>query len=391
MIRTSFVVLCLVGAVSAQDFYLATAADNLLTVRAGRPGEIARSVPLVGLAANEHLAGIDFRPATGDLFGLGDTSRVYRIDPSTGMVTAVAAPFSPLLNGSTFGFDFNPTVDRIRVVSDADQDLRLHPDTGAVVAIDGTLAYAPGDPFANVNPNVFASAYTNSFAGATSTTLYGIDSNLDTLVVQNPPNAGVLNTVGALGVNVAGVGGFDIDGTSGTAFAVLATPGSAASALFRIDLTSGAATFVAVVGTSEPIVGFSVLPTPGVAVYGVATPGCFGPSAIGALGSPTVGNPTFALTCDNAHPNTVGRLALATAPQSVPFPVLGFGLWVDPFSAGTVWLEVATDAMGRNVAPLPIPSMSSLRTLQLYDQYVWFDRCTRAGFAASNALALTVL
>jgi hypothetical protein len=54
------------------------------------------------------------------------------------------------------------------------------------------------------------SAYTNNFAGASVTTLYGIDSNLDILATQNPPNAGLLNTVGPLGFNASDLVGFDI-------------------------------------------------------------------------------------------------------------------------------------------------------------------------------------
>jgi len=380
----------LVTSLAAQDLVLATASSRLLTVNVGTPGTISRAVDLSGLGAGESLVGIDHRPATGDLYGLGSSSRLYRIDAGTGAATPVGPTLSPLLNGSAFGFDFNPTVDRIRVVSDADQDLRLHPDTGAVVAQDGTLVYAAGDPFAAVNPNVTSSAYTNNFAGATTTMLYGIDSNLDNLVLQNPPNAGVLNTVGALGVNVTAIGGFDIAGGSGTAYAVLMTPASAAPALFTVDLASGAARFLAVLGTTETIVGMSVLPSPGVVPYGVATPGCFGPSAMGALGLPSVGNAAFSLTCVNAHPLTSGRLALATGSVTTPVPVLGFSLWVDPFSPGTVWLPIGMDALGANATPLPIPGLASLAGARLFAQYVTVDRCTRGGFAASNALALTI-
>ncbi len=375
---------------AAQELVLATASGQLLTVRVGTPGTIVSSVGLTGLGSGETLVGIDYRPATGELFGLGDSSRVFRIEAATGVATAVAGVFSPLLNGGAFGFDFNPTVDRIRVTSDADQNLRLHPGTGVVAAADATLNYAPADPFAAVNPNIVASAYTNNFGGATTTQLFDIDSNLDTLVLQNPPNSGVLNTVGPLGVNITGAAGFDIAGSNGAAFAVLTTPGSSAPALFSIDLTTGAARFLAVLGTTETIVGMSIKPTPGVAPYGVATPGCFGPSAIGSVGVPALGNLGFTITCENAHPITVGRLALATARLSTPLDVLGFALWVDPFSVGTVWIPMLTDAQGASRTTLPIPSEMALRGLQLFSQYALFDRCTRNGFAASNALTITL-
>src|SRR5262245_31375538 len=116
---------------------------------------------------------IDFRPATGQLFGLGSTSRLYTINSTTGVATVVntaimPGPFNPPLSGSDFGTDFNPTVDRFRVVTDADQNLRLSPVTGAVVGVDTALSYASGDLNFGANPNVVGSAYTNSVAGATT-------------------------------------------------------------------------------------------------------------------------------------------------------------------------------------------------------------------------------
>jgi hypothetical protein len=385
-------ILCTLAGVSvaAQDLLLATQSNKLLTVRAGLAGTVLSTVDLTGLGAGEKLLGIDFRPADGRLYGLGDSSRLYRIEPQTGVCVAVAGALSPLLNGTSFGFDFNPTVDRIRVVSDADQNLRLHPDTGLVAAADGTLSYAAADPFAAVNPNIVGAAYTNNFGGATSTQLFGIDSNLDTLVLQNPPNAGVLNTVGSLGVNVTAVAGFDIAGSNGAAFAVCATPGSPAAALFSIDLMTGAATFLAVIGSTEAIVGMSVIPSPGVVPYGVATSGCFGPSVMSAIGAPALGNAGFALVCENAHPTTVGRLAIGAGQLTTPMPVLGFSLFVDPFHPATIWLETRTDANGACTVPLPIPAAASLGGTRLFSQFVWLDRCTRGGFAAANALALTL-
>lgn len=59
-----------------------------------------------------------------------------------------------------------------------------------------------------------ASAYINSAvatpAASGTTTLYGIDETLDVLVTQNPPNAGVLNTVGDLNFNPIASVSFDI-------------------------------------------------------------------------------------------------------------------------------------------------------------------------------------
>ena len=216
------------------------------------PGAIISTTAVTGLQASETILGIDFRPATGQLYALGSTSRLYTLDTTTGAATPVTTTaFTPALSGVDFGFDVNPVADRIRVVSDADQNFRLNPNTGAPAIVDGTLAYAAGDPNAGQNPNVVGSAYTNNFAGATTTTLYAVDSNLDILVIQNPPNAGLLNTVGVLGVNTSGPVGFDIGAGGNTAFAALTVGG--VSQLYTINLVTGAATLVGDIGGGETI------------------------------------------------------------------------------------------------------------------------------------------
>ncbi|WP_234733276.1 DUF4394 domain-containing protein [Tellurirhabdus bombi] len=197
------------------------------------PAPVAKT--LTGLQTGEIIVGLDFRPANGQLYALGSTSRLYTINTSSGAATQVGSgPFTPALSGGDYGFDFNPTVDRIRLVSSMGQNLRLNPETGAVGNIDGTLK--PG------TPTVSGAAYTNNFAAATTTTLYDIDSNTDQLLIQAPPNDGVLTVVGSLGIDVSGANGFDIGGTSGTAYAILSANGS--TGIYRINLSTGAATLM---------------------------------------------------------------------------------------------------------------------------------------------------
>lgn len=190
------------------------------------------SKPITGLQSGENILGIDMRPATGQLYALGSTSRLYTINMASGAATIVGGQFGTLLNGTSFGFDFNPTVDRIRVVSNTGQNLRLDPNTGVVSAVDGPIN--PGTPM------ISAAAYTNNFPGATTTTLYDIDAGTDKLYIQNPPNNGTLVEVGALGINVELNNGFDIGGTSNKAYALLRVGGS--TKMYAINLTTGAAT-----------------------------------------------------------------------------------------------------------------------------------------------------
>ena len=191
------------------------------------------SKAITGMQAGENILGIDMRPATGQLYALGSTSRMYTINMSSGAATVVGtAPFATVLAGSNFGFDFNPTVDRVRVVSDMGQNLRLNPNDGTIAAVD--LALNPG------TPRVSAAAYTNNFAGATTTVLFDIDATTDKLYSQVPPNNGTLVETGNLGINIEANNGFDITGISGKAYGLFTVGG--VNKIYSINLTSGQAT-----------------------------------------------------------------------------------------------------------------------------------------------------
>ena len=239
-----------------------SANGRLVLFSSDNPRDVA-VVKVKGLQRQEKILGLDVRPATGQLYALGSSSRIYTVDFLTGMATAVGSgPFSPPLNGSRFGFDFNPTVDRIRIVSDSGQNLRAHPDTGAIVAMDGNLAYATNDSGFGSTPFITAATYINNDTDpATGTVLYDIDAPRNALVIQNPPNAGTLVTVGSLGVNITGDVGFDVAGSDGTAYASLVSKEdySERAGLYAIDLTTGAAKFMGRIGGPKPLTSLTAL------------------------------------------------------------------------------------------------------------------------------------
>lgn len=247
---------------SAELVYGVTTSQTLVRVDSAAPGVILSGSAISGMQSNETVRGLDFRPATGQLYALGSFSNLYTINIMTGAATPVAGvPFSPALNGSSFGFDFNPTIDRIRVVSDANQNLVLNPITGAVQLAATDLFYPAGDPNAGVDPNVVGSAYDNNFAGATTSQLYGIDTGLD-IVVRQANNTGVLTTVGPLGANITNLVGFDIS-SSGAAFAASQEVSQSISMLWSINLATGAAAPLGQIGGGTMISAIAVIPAPG--------------------------------------------------------------------------------------------------------------------------------
>lgn len=228
-------------------FYGLTGANQIITANANASTTFTSTTAVTGLQTGESLIAIDFRPATGQLYGLGSTSRIYTINTATGAATMIGAgPFTPALSGTIAGFDFNPTVDRIRLVTSTGQNLRLHPETGAVVATDTPLN--PGSPQVN------SVAYTNSFSGATSTVLFDIDIASQKLLKQDNPNGGILVEIGNLGVAATGEGGFDISPENNVALASLTVGG--ANGLYRLNLETGAATSLG--NLSTPLIGIAI-------------------------------------------------------------------------------------------------------------------------------------
>lgn len=261
----------------AKEFIDAVSTSNqLVRFNAGQPQKLLSSRPLTGLAAGDTLIGVDYRVAKGQLFGLGTSGQLYRIDTRTAAASPVGAPTALPREGATeWGFDFNPTVDRIRVVNDAGFNLRLHPDTGALVdgdpnqpgvQFDGRLAYDPADANAGKAPGIVAAGYTYNKDNDKITTNYALDGRLGLLVHQGSkegaqpvvsPNTGRLYTVGSLGIGSFQRATLDISDVSNTAYSAVTT--GQKSVWYRIDLATGRATRIGTVA-GEALVGAAIEP-----------------------------------------------------------------------------------------------------------------------------------
>ena len=236
-------------------------------------------VPVTGLGAAT-LVGISFRPANGQLYGVGitgTTEAVFAIDPSGGAATLVgsAMPVGGTFAGTTtYGIDFNPVADRLRVVDGLEStgtninNFRLNPNNGAIAGIDTKLDYSllPGGEAGN-RP-LATVAYDRNVAGATASTAFGITVAANDSLVRlggvdgvPSPNGGVLTQIGPLGVDTGTNSGLDIDPATGEAYAILQVAG--ASGLYRIDLASGAATLVGkVAGGAIAFASLAIVPPP---------------------------------------------------------------------------------------------------------------------------------
>jgi hypothetical protein len=249
------------------------------------PSETATGVVL--LPAGEELVGLDFRPQTGELFGLAidaatNAGTLYRLDPfaataslvggigAIAFVDGAAAPVDFPSPSAGWGIDFNPAVDRIRVVSGFGLNFRVNPNTGAPV--DGNLGGVsivtgtnPDGPINGATTSAHETAYTNSVGQNLTggvTTVYTLDAVTDALHLQTPPNTGTQTgtlpiTLGGAPLDFTATCGFDIPSdvatetsnvpvTTGSGYAALTVGGT--TSLYRIDLATGVATDLGAIG-----------------------------------------------------------------------------------------------------------------------------------------------
>ena len=231
---------------------------NLLQFDSRSPRSV-RAKAITGLPTGVVLGGIDFRPATGDLYALGSDKVVYRVNLATAIAVAEGPAFElapDALNSGNIGFDFNPTVDKIRVTSDADDNIRLNPDEGNLLSKDTSLT--PADVM------VVGSAYTNSSFTAfatrpTVTELYALDiaPSKDRLWIQRPANNGTLIMPVTLGFDLGPNAGFDIAGADNVGYVAGTRAGRSAAELWRVDLDTGKTRSIGRIGKGVAITGLA--------------------------------------------------------------------------------------------------------------------------------------
>lgn len=251
------------GPPAKEEIVAVTASNHLLRFNAGQPQQVRERRPLTGLRAGDTLLGIDYRVARGQLYGLGASGQLYRIDVAQARAEAIGPGVALPAGSREWGFDFNPTVDRIRVVGDAGVNLRLHPDTGAQVATDGALVLEGGGA-----SNVLAAAYTYNSKNEKLTTNFAIDGQ-GRLLTQGTregvtpavsPNTGRLYVVGALGTGPVAHAVFDISDVRNAAYAGTQKDGERMTRWYSVDLETGRARFIGTVGGGEPLVGAAIEP-----------------------------------------------------------------------------------------------------------------------------------
>ena len=234
-----------------------TPANNLAFFDSASPSA-APPVPVTGLGPTQSIRGLDARPRTGELHAVAATTGTAAnsvafsyVIPRDRAQAVFAGQTSSALAGwgdVAAGWDFNPVADRARLVNTNDENARINPFSGDLAANDADITPA-------ATTTLIGAAYDRNVDGAAATTLFAIDRNDSELVRVGgvdgtpSPNGGVATTVGPLGValNPPSDAGFDI-GPDGTAFAALTADADNLTRLYTIDLATGAATPIGLIG-----------------------------------------------------------------------------------------------------------------------------------------------
>ncbi|HZM26436.1 MAG TPA: DUF4394 domain-containing protein [Gemmatimonadales bacterium] len=199
-----------------QAIYGVDLANRLVLFGTESPGTLSRKVQITGLPILKRIVGIDFRPSNGKLYGVGNDSRVYIIDPVTGAATAVGTgPFQPAIDFFEvhFGMGFEPATGRIRLmVAESGANYSINPDDGTAV-LETSVSYAKGDVNEGITPRIAGLGYVPLGANALAArrvglaslgpsplegVLLALDADQGTLVESIDPKTGEFVTLGPL-------------------------------------------------------------------------------------------------------------------------------------------------------------------------------------------------
>jgi hypothetical protein len=296
------VALLLPPAASAERIAAIAPSGQLMVFDTSNPTAVSLRT-ITGLGVNDVPRGIDYRASRDETVLVTATdSTVNNSTPKTWVVdshlgatsllgqTAAAVEGWGDLDGD---ISIQPVADGIRVVNVNDDNFRLNPDNGLRTdATDTDITPAATTALVGV-------AHDRNVAGATTTTTYVIDRNGSTLGIlggldgTTSANGGVVTDIGALGFTIASAkdAGFDISGTTGVAYAALTDNADGLTYLCTVNLTTGLATKVGLIGGgSTEVFSMTVIPAPRDSAPGPQGPA--GPEgAQGPVGAPGAGGP----------------------------------------------------------------------------------------------------
>ena len=178
--------------------YAVDLSNNFLVFGTESFGDLTAKMRIQGVPILKRIIGITIRPSDGKLYGVGNDSRVYTIDPLTAEATPVSGtPFSPSIVSAFdihFAMDLEPSGDRVRLISaESGANWSISLDDGTAVHQE-PARYAPGTPLEGRAPRLLGIAFAPP-ADATDASVcqnmaYGVDADEAIMVASCDPATG---------------------------------------------------------------------------------------------------------------------------------------------------------------------------------------------------------
>jgi hypothetical protein len=197
--------------------YAVDLANNFLVFGSESFDVLSAKLRITGLPILKRIIGIVIRPSDGKLYGVGNDSRVYTIDPSTAVATPVASgQFSPRIVDFFeihFAMALEPSGDRVRLIStEGGTNWSISLDDGTAVT-GAPVHFAAGDPNEGVTPHIASLIYRSSspeaalsaatsrlasLSGPCTQVMYMIDPDLASYIGSCDGDSGDLGTLGPI-------------------------------------------------------------------------------------------------------------------------------------------------------------------------------------------------
>jgi hypothetical protein len=178
--------------------YAVDLSNNFLVFGTESFDALTAKMRITGVPILKRIIGITIRPSDGKLYGVGNDSRVYVIDPLTAEATPVSSqPFSPAIASFFdihFAMDLEPNGNRVRLIAaESGGNWSISLDDGTAV-LGGNARYAAGTPLAGRTPRLLGIAFAppadTADASLCQNLAYGVDADEAIMIASCDPDTG---------------------------------------------------------------------------------------------------------------------------------------------------------------------------------------------------------
>jgi Domain of unknown function (DUF4394) len=177
--------------------YAVDLANNFLVFGSGSLNVLAAKMRISGLPILKRIIGIAIRPSNGKLYGVGNDSRVYIIDPLTAVATPVSSDrFSPKIVDFFdihFAMDLEPKTERARLIAvESGANWSISLDDGTATAGE-EAHYGTGTELEGRTPRLLGLVYApppEGSVGVCENLAYGIDADEAIMIASCDPATG---------------------------------------------------------------------------------------------------------------------------------------------------------------------------------------------------------